>query len=147
MLSKLSIISCKPCKGYIFPLAHRLLRALAAVKNAFHAKLCFFIFLFITFLLPDQGVCAAPAASRTCFLEHIGFSQLHRGNLLSITVPNSLGPALSAVPTSTEQYFLQNISKLAILSACSRKVDGSLKLLSSVSGAAPQTAVSFKVNQ
>lgn len=98
-------------------------------------------------VLPDQDVSAAPAASRTCFLEDIGFSHLHRGNLLSITVPNSLGPALSAVPTATEQYFPQNISKLAILSACLRKVDGSLKLLSSVSGPAPQTAVSFKVNQ
>lgn len=77
----------------------------------------------------------------------IGFSQLHGSNLLSIPVPDSLGPKLLAVTTATEQYFLQSVSKLAILSARLRKVDGSLKLLSSVSGAAAQTSASFKVNQ
>lgn len=105
MLGKLSVISWKPCKGVLVTLFPGSYTAESTCCNkealAFHAKL-YRLFLFSFFqpffrsILPDQGICAAPPASRTCFLVDIGFSQLHRGNLLSITVPDSLGPKLSS---------------------------------------------------
>lgn len=91
------------CSGYIVSLAHTLLRALAATRkhllfmpNFTDVFLFSFFQPFFRSILPDQGICAAPPASRTCFLVDVGFSQLHRGNLLSITVPDSLGPKLSS---------------------------------------------------
>lgn len=87
---------------HCFP-AHTLLRALAATRkhllfmpNFTDVFLFSFFQPFFRSILPDQGICAAPPASRTCFLVDVGFSQLHRGNLLSITVPDSLGPKLSS---------------------------------------------------